>query len=341
MRILQNNHNVIINWSIPLIQGLTDSLSLHKSIPVLCNCPEALNFTSKILLCNLLLLIGSVIMYDNGLFPSLQYLKRLVYNNMSSENVVDQSFVLDAAFSFYRSFWILPVYFLCYICNTIWCQDLANCLCKYFKDDQKKIASKKSRDLISESVFKAIIWIIVFSKVQIILQIFPHFGNSLATILFDKFSLFGFGMSIFCRLFAGLCYLIGLVLMSVVYAWYSFDATWDVMGTSLNQRFAAMDSNWLYFVGFGLHATIIIKSSSFFVGYGLFMLCFPFSIILAKVSSNIPKDIDSNKNKNSGRDVHIPFFKTSQSIAIYILKHFKFGAISTKKRELTKDKKIS
>jgi hypothetical protein len=45
-----------------------------------------------------------------------------------------------------------------------------------------------------------------------------------------------------------------------------------------------METHWSYFFGFGLPYTILMRSTSFFVGYGVFLALFPFCIILGSTT---------------------------------------------------------
>ena len=54
--------------------GVLDSLSYHRTIPILVNCRPVLLIVAQVLAANLFLLVGSVMIYHKGLSPALAYL---------------------------------------------------------------------------------------------------------------------------------------------------------------------------------------------------------------------------------------------------------------------------
>jgi hypothetical protein len=55
-------------------------------------------------------------------------------------------------------------------------------------------------------------------------------------------------------------------------------------GVSPVERFDQIEMHWSYFLGFGAPYVLLVKSFSFFVGYGLFLSLFPFCILLGGIS---------------------------------------------------------
>jgi hypothetical protein len=58
--------------------GIIDSLSYHKCIPILLNCSDARNVTFKVLLSNTLLLLGSLLIYYKGIIPTIDFMSTKV-----------------------------------------------------------------------------------------------------------------------------------------------------------------------------------------------------------------------------------------------------------------------
>jgi hypothetical protein len=51
-----------------------------------------------------------------------------------------------------------------------------------------------------------------------------------------------------------------------------------------DSRFGIIEKHWCYFLGFGAPYTLLNKTTSLFVGYGLFLALFPFCIMLGGMS---------------------------------------------------------
>jgi hypothetical protein len=49
-------------------------------------------------------------------------------------------------------------------------------------------------------------------------------------------------------------------------------------------RLAIIERHWAYFFGFGLPYVLMLRYTSFFVGYGLFLALFPFCIMMGSLS---------------------------------------------------------
>ncbi len=55
-------------------------------------------------------------------------------------------------------------------------------------------------------------------------------------------------------------------------------------GIDPDERLGIIETHWSYFFGFGLPYVIILKLTSFFVGYGIFLALFPFCIMMGCTS---------------------------------------------------------
>merc|ERR1711934_666690 len=82
-------------------------------------------------------------------------------------------------------------------------------------------------------------------------------------------------------LFGPLFAVFGIVSLSWISAFYSFEYNWSIQGWTVEEKVSCFESRYAYFFGFGLPIALITAYFPFFVSNGLFALVFPLFIILA------------------------------------------------------------
>ena len=107
------------------IDGIIDSLSYHKCIPLLVNCPGARNVTFKVLASNTILLLGSLMIYHKGIIPTVDFISSrvpVIDNNDPTTNTVLSHLI----YLTYHTLWVIPIYIICYTSSIAWYQELAD-----------------------------------------------------------------------------------------------------------------------------------------------------------------------------------------------------------------------
>jgi hypothetical protein len=108
------------------VVGVKDSLSFHKTIPVLVNCQPVAYFTGQVLAANILLLVGSVLIFNKGISPAIAYMT-------AGEHQGNFSMASHVAYAFYHANWIVPILILCYVVSMTWYQELADAAYRHLK----------------------------------------------------------------------------------------------------------------------------------------------------------------------------------------------------------------
>lgn len=270
LKIIVANVNVFV-------LGIKDSLSYHKSLIILINCPAVAQTICLVFSANLGLVIGSVILYSKGITPLLHH----IFKDIDPELDNLSNYIV---FLFYHANWLVPIYLLCYVISSFWYQEIADSSFRYLKGVPKETSVSKS---LSEGFYSTLIWFILFVQLQI-LNFTPDIllswtkkyldFTSTSTNIYNLFLILLIYFVITCLKLSS------AILMGILYGWYSFDPFWIASGFPPNTRFSIVENHWAYFLGFGFPYMILLKTASFFIGYGLFLTLFPFCILLGGLS---------------------------------------------------------
>lgn len=312
-----------------MIEGLIDSLSIHRTFPVLVNNPAALRTVLLILVASGVLVLGSVFVFNQGITPLISLISE------GSFDLKQQSQYDLIIWILYQVLWLIPICGLCYACCFTWYVDLGEAIQPIFSEQLKNAQNKQAFKTIEFMIYGTLAWVFVFVQMQLLVSYIPLLISSFESMLITVIdhapasnSLFGLFGSVFKILIiaifeslSNLIHIFGLLFMSVLYAWYGFDPKWISLGINPDERFSIMEKHIAYFIGFGLPYVLLNRTSSFFVGFGGYLMAFPFCIILGSVSDyTIPykqhKDILSPTD-----DSYYRIFKLAQVWTLNCLKY--------------------
>lgn len=330
------------------LQGLIDSLSFHRTIPDLVNNSTAATVMGKILVANGVLILGSLVLFHRGIVPFLDILGQDSFDRANSRHYEGLLWFV------YRWLWLGPICVLCYVCCLAWYSELGASL-------KKKVPtqSQKSMDFLNQSlqtIYALLVWVVAFAQLQLINNVIPMMISVLEVIVervlvADTSSTASFSIQAMSFVRSAVLQVVhllklsntvmGWLLMTTLYAWYCFDPIWIAQGVNPDERFSRIHKHLSYFLGFGIPYTILLKNTSFFVGFAIFLMVFPLSVILGSVS-----DYSRPHREYDVKPVsYVPVFRLAQEWTLYVLKPFNKRAGSSKPAEkdgrssITKSKK--
>lgn len=335
------------------ISGILDSLGVHRTIPLLfVKSEKAWKITLQVLLLNVVLLLGSLLVFHKGILKVLDLMQKSVpEGDNAGIDTATSSMVSHLVWMIFHGLWIVPIWILCYATSTSLYQELADDVYKVLKGLPANTSLTKS---LSEGTYELIAWLFIYLQAYALSQLVPvaaSHAHSFINILFNLLSgktqmqtmeSEGAGISSIpahlIMLFAGktcLNYIIlvmslvgqcmGIVLTSALYGWYGFNPHWISAGLNPDVRFQIIEKHWAYFVGFGAPYVILVKVTSFFVGYGMFLGLFPFCIVLGGLSDFDNKYVEAHVHQ----DTAIPPLRLFYWAQLWTLRALKMAGAKT------------
>jgi hypothetical protein len=307
------------NASVELVfWGCMDSLSVHRALPLLLQLPPAAPSSSassggaaiagqasskvavafgKCVAVNLVLLLGSIAIYDRAVLPALEVLRDsaaapLNEDALPATGSIDIFAATERVLGvLYSAFWLFPIWGICFALSTQWYMDIATEVYTYktgqkysSKTNSASQSSNKARAL--GEVYGLVVWAVLFLGVQVLKAAIPAVLHALADI-------FPAAATPLLRGIATASWLFALSIVSVLYGWYAFDYHWMCRGDSCDRRFDLVEAHWAYLMGFGLPYVVVMNRYSFLVAYGVYLILFPLSIMLAAEGDYRRRSLDA------------------------------------------------
>jgi len=209
--------------------------------------PNILERTIKCCLLNGAVFWTSIIIFESFVLPTVLLVVNLFSAGSSDTVWMYAEPVLSMAFS---TLWVLPFFLLSKIVNAIWFQDIADLA----------FQSTKGRPLVNLSISIMI-------------------ADTVISILVESMFLIQ-GKVISMMPIQILGSLLNLTHQCLLHSLYSFEYKWFSQGLELHKRLDFVETNWPYFLGFGLPLAVItsIPSSQIVAGC-VFSIIFPLFIV--------------------------------------------------------------
>lgn len=148
--------------------------------------------------------------------------------------------------------WVLPLFVLSRIINTVWFQDIAD----------SAYRQRQGRPQLIGSISKLVADVLISIFIQLLFLIQANLMMLLPLVWINV--------------------IVSGIHMCLLNSLYAFEYRWFNMGWELYKRLSFIEENWPYFLGFGMPlALITMYPSSVYVSGCLFALLFPVFIISA------------------------------------------------------------
>lgn len=199
-------------------------------------------------------LLLSLLLFQYAVLPALRLAVTLVFGHSAlSTDRWSVWMILNLMLTYtFSALWVLPIFGISKIINCIWFQDIADTA---YRTSQGRASSSQLgiSILVADTLFS------IFAQALFLIQ------GMLASLVLP---IYGLGDAV--------C----LLHMCLLYALYSFEYKWFNMGWELHKRLAFIETEWPYFLGFGLPLALLTQMFPSYIMNGcLFSLVFPVFII--------------------------------------------------------------
>ncbi|ENN77334.1 etoposide-induced protein 2.4 homolog [Dendroctonus ponderosae] len=193
----------------------------------------------------------SVLIFEYILLPGIGFMFICLFSEDSFVTAKVWSWVKDLMVVIFQTAWLVPLFLLSKIINTLWFQDIAN---SAFRHTRGRPVPFPSRAMyFADSVFSAVVQSLFLLQATLTSYIIPIYplGQALYTVQ-----------------------------MALLYSLYSFEYKWFNLGWVLDKRLSFLEENMPYFIGFGLPLALLTQiSNSWLINGCVFSIIFPLFII--------------------------------------------------------------
>ncbi|CAL5224378.1 g7054 [Coccomyxa viridis] len=236
--------------------GVRDALCVWRCIEFFVHDPRILRKTGECFGLNGLIFLGSILLWEYGLAPGMHLLLQAMGNTAGAE------YILACLQAVYIVLWLLPVYCISFALSCVWYQELAELAMKWLqaherpREQDPSMAKEAARgspvmEQMAHEVYRVVLFGVFYLQVSLLGYV-PYIGKPLY-----------------------------LVLVSWLYALYSFDYRWGLSRKHLQQRIAFFQQHWAFFLGFGCVCTVATCAWPFFKQAAIMNMMYPLFILVA------------------------------------------------------------
>ncbi|XP_025195682.1 etoposide-induced protein 2.4 [Melanaphis sacchari] len=191
----------------------------------------------------------SIVLFEYVILPSLGSIMSIIFGQFNENIWLWTRSLLSWTFG---AVWVLPIFLLSKIINSLWFQDIADIAYKQKKGDPQQLT--RISKVIADFSFSIVVQFLFLIQSYLVSMVPSTILSNILSILH----------------------------LSLLYSLYSFEYKWCNMGMELNSRLSIIENCWPYFLGFGLPLAVVTSwPESYIISGCLFSILFPVFIISA------------------------------------------------------------
>ncbi|XP_031623399.1 etoposide-induced protein 2.4 homolog [Contarinia nasturtii] len=204
----------------------------------------------------------SIIFFECVLLPIIRVFLSWMFTQNPGNGAIIGNYIVTFLSILFGMIWVMPLFILSKIVNSLWFQDIADSAYKFRKGQPQLFVSFSV--IIADTLFSLLVQTLFLIQ-SMVVNVLP-------------FNYFG---------------IITNVHLCLLYSLYSFEYKWCNMGWELHKRLTYIENNWPYFLGFGTIMTILTQlTSSITISGCIFAVLFPFSILSANEATPVTNAIN-------------------------------------------------
>ncbi|XP_042501695.1 protein EI24 homolog [Macadamia integrifolia] len=303
------------------LDGFREACCLHRVVFLCLRSRMLLIRTGQCFLLNGFLFLGSMLVLNSVVIPTLEWIlpdqcpEFGSFNQCSFVGVVKfYSFLRSGMIQLFYIFWFYPLYVFSIVLSTLWYNDIA----KYSfiamgKDGSAIVKSSVQKESVNSQASAHM------NKPPGLGGIIIGIGEQVYSLLLLSF----FFLEVFA---AGYIPYVGkalnFLLLSWMYAYYSFEYKWNLAEVALDKRLDFFESNWAFFAGFGGPCVLAIFFFSPLVSYGVMAILYPLFVVIA-TGSEADHIMDCNRRTWRGAGLgRLPIFYAADTLSMRVLQLF-------------------
>ncbi|KAI5643364.1 etoposide-induced protein 2.4 (EI24) domain-containing protein [Phthorimaea operculella] len=192
----------------------------------------------------------SILVFEYALLPAVKYLVTVVFGHDPGVAHNVWGWMQPFLSMTFRMIWVLPLFLLSKLVNSLWFQDIADSAYRHRRGRPQFMSSVSK--IIADSLFSLLVQALFLVQSMLVSMLpITYIGELLC-----------------------------LVHMCLLYSLYSFEYKWFNMGWELHKRLTFIESNWPYFLGFGLPLAVLTQiPQSYIISGCVFSIFFPVFIL--------------------------------------------------------------